>query len=1122
MKSYNYKGVLKYTTLGIMLGVMMVVNAWLLNRQRGFDGPWFHIFDYSPDFIIISLSPILLGLLFCFIGIRWQQLLAFNEHIKQNLSEEQIHSLKADHQSKLLASIVAQINEAVVISDKNGCIQWVNEGFTSITGYCLNEVEGKSPDNLFFGPLTDKSLVKSLEEDLFKGESVVDELILYRKDGSAYWAMVSIKPIHDETGDVTSYIAIKSDVTNRKEKEVAIESLYKEVADYKFALDQSSIVIIFDFSGKILHVNKKFCDINGLVRKEEAENNFANISFDMWEEEVQLAIWEKLNEGKMWKGELINNCRNGKRYWADTTIVPLLTNEKGQKQFLAIQNDITERKELEQQILESKNKLEQAMKIAAFGAWEVKLPGNELYLSKELRDIYHLPQNSAYTIEDIFSHIHPDDMPTVNDCIAIASTGVKTELEYRFVINGHDRYMTSNIAPLHNEHGELTGYFGTVKDITERKLTILALKKSEEEKAAVLDNTQTIICQHDLDGVIINVNPAVEKLSGFKKEELVGKSLEMLISPEYRFQFKYYLSEIIEKKAASGSLQIITKDGKKKAWLYQNALYSVDSKPYIIASATDITDTIKAKNEVERQQHFISQIIDNSPNVIFVMNEQKEIILANKVFRQYYNFGESETPLASDLCRGDNDIFLGDIESLLDLDDGEVIRLEGCMQHAGGDTVNWFNIIKKCFFEKKGKKYILGFGMDITGRYQVESDLIAANEMVERSLKVKDQFISNMSHEIRTPLNAVIGFSDLLVGTPLNEEQSGYVKIVKAAGRNLLALINNILDMSKLESGRLVLENLPIQLDQVVSDAVKLLEPKAKDKGIQLRCNLAANLPAKVLGDQLRISQICYNLIGNAIKFTDVGFVEMNCKMVNGPDDQKQYISFSVRDTGIGVPLEKQAIIFERFTQATQDTERLYGGTGLGLNIAKSIVDLHGGTLTMESTPNKGTIFHFILPFNKCEVEDATLNNTELQNIQHSKQECMQQLNILLAEDNMINAMLARQVLEKEGHKVTHVINGALAVETVQQRKFDIVLMDIQMPVLNGLQATKAIRELNCEDVDIPIVAMTAHSLYGEMQSCYNAGMNGYVSKPFQPENLFAAIYEAISKRKETNAAASL
>jgi CheY-like chemotaxis protein len=265
-----------------------------------------------------------------------------------------------------------------------------------------------------------------------------------------------------------------------------------------------------------------------------------------------------------------------------------------------------------------------------------------------------------------------------------------------------------------------------------------------------------------------------------------------------------------------------------------------------------------------------------------------------------------------------------------------------------------------------------------------------------------------------------------------------------------------------------------------------------------------------MMGDQLRLSQILFNLLGNAVKFTDSGYVEISCKMVSGSDSKKHYIAFSVKDTGIGVAQEKQDDIFERFTQANTDTQRLYGGTGLGLNIAKSIVDMHGGTLTMESIPGIGTTFHFILPFKKQEGNDVLKEVKSIDGETILSINAEKAIHVLLAEDNMVNAMLARQVLQNAGFVVEHAVNGALALEMVQQKEYDVVLMDIQMPIMNGILATKNIRQLEGEISKIPIVAMTAHSLYGEMQNCYNAGMTGYVSKPFKPENLFTAIIDAI------------
>ncbi len=1113
MKNYQYLRVIKFAAVVFFPGLVLIVIAALLNYNNGFHGSWVHLFRHSPDFVIIVFSPLFFSLLFCLIDIGREKLILNNQQIKQSIQQEQKLNSTGDHQLKLFASVVAQVNEGIVISDGQGRVQWINEGFTNTTGYRLDEIIGMKINSVLHGPLTDKLVVNRMIEKLGRNEAVVEELLTYHKNGDTIWLSISIKPICNQAGEIINFIAIQKDINNRKQKEIAIETLYKEVADYKFALDQSAIVIIFNNEGKIIHVNSKFCEINELTKEELLGNDYRSINISMRDKRIVKPIWDTLLAGNTWKGELVNRNRNGKTFWADTTIVPLLDADGKPYQFLAIQQDITERKELEIQLLSNKNKLQQAMQIARLGSWELDAKGI-FTASKELRQLYNLPLDGDISTEDIFKNIDSDDLACVKEKLALASfTRQNAEVEYRYLINGQVHYMISNNNPVLNESGEYMGSFGTVQDITAAKLSALALKKSEEEKAVVLNNTQTIICLHDMSGVLLDINTAAEKMSGFCKEEIIGLNLKLIVSPEYQTEFDEYLHTINHNETASGTLQIFTKSGSKRVWLYQNTVYANNgSKAYVIASAIDITESVKAQNEIEKQQQFIRQIIDNSPNVIFMMNEQRQIVLANKTFAKYYPYNEKETPFANSLSYGEDDIFLGDMDNLFEMEDGEVIRLEGNLKNPGTDIVSWFSIINKCFKEKNGKKYILGFGMDITGRYQVETDLIAANEMVERSLKVKEQFISNMSHEIRTPLNAVIGFTDLLADTTLNLEQAEFVDIVKTASANLLGLINNILDLSKIESRNLELESVPVNISKVINDVVKILEPRAKTKGIKVVTDFDDKLPEKVMGDQLRLTQVMFNLLGNAVKFTDSGTIDINCKLVKGSDKLKDYIAFSIKDTGIGVPEDKQADIFERFTQANTDTQRLYGGTGLGLNITKSIIDLYGGNLTMESEPGKGTTFYFILPFKKYVetqnlAEIKTIDGNSILSINTSNP-----IHILLAEDNMINAMLATRVLTRKGFTLVHVVNGELAVEALQKQYFDVVLMDIQMPVMNGIDASMAIRQLPGELSRIPIIAMTAHSLHGEMQNCYNAGMNGYVAKPFKPDDLFNTIIDSIKK----------
>ena len=1113
MKKDPLNGVVKYTAAGFMLGVILIIIGMALNYINGFRGPWFHIFEFAPDFLIIVFSPIFLSLLFYFIGFKTEQLLLFNREIKQSLSQEQIINSAADTQLRLLAKVVAQVNESIVISNGHGMVEWVNDGFTRNSGYTLEEVKGKDLNNILNGPFTDKVVVKRMVEKLLRGEAVTEELLTYHKDGNAIWLSLSIKPICDNTGEIINFIAIQNNITGRKEREIAIESLYKEVSEYKFALDQSAIVIIFNSKGKIIHVNRKFCEINEMAEEELLGNDYRSVSLSMRNKTVLRNILTKLLDAKTWKGELVNRNNNGTSYVADTTIVPLLDAEGKPHKFLAIQHDITQRKKLEVQLITNKNKLQQAMQIAKLGSWEISANGT-LTVSRELRILYELPLDGPIGMEDIFSKMPQESIEIINAgltkcCITLQ----KAVVEFRIMLGGGEHYMISNINPSIGTNGEFNGSFGTVQDITIAKLSATALRKSEEEKAVVLNNTQAIICVHDMNGVLLDINATAEKMTGYSKKEVIGVNLKLIFSSQYQDEFDAYIHTINNNETASGTLEIFTKAGVKRVWLYQNTVYANNgNKPYVIGSAIDITESVKAQKEVARQQQFIRQIIDNSPNVIFMMNEQRQIMLANQTFSRYYPFNEKEIPFAESLSSGTEDIFLGDIDKLFEMEEGQMIRMEGSLKNPETKTLSWFSIINKCFREKNGKKYILVFGMDITGRFQVESDLLAANEMVERSLKVKEQFISNMSHEIRTPLNAVIGFNDLLADTPLNEEQAEYVDIVKTASNNLLALINNVLDLSKIESSSLSLESLPVDIGKIVWDVVKIFEPKAKIKGINVLTSFDKQLPLKVLGDELRLTQILFNLLGNAVKFTDEGTIDISCKMVKGTDRLKDYIAFSIKDTGIGVAKDKQADIFERFTQANTDTQRLYGGTGLGLNITRSLIDLYGGTLKMKSEQGKGTTFQFVLPFKKyvesqnlAEVKSCT--GDSILSVNTNKP-----IHILLAEDNMINALLATKVLTMKGFTIVHVINGQQVVDAVQQQHFDVILMDIQMPVMNGISAAGHIRALPGPVSAIPIIAMTAHSLNGEMQNCYKAGMNGYVAKPFKPDDLFNSIIEVVKK----------
>ncbi|PIF29663.1 signal transduction histidine kinase [Flavobacterium sp. 9] len=379
-------------------------------------------------------------------------------------------------------------------------------------------------------------------------------------------------------------------------------------------------------------------------------------------------------------------------------------------------------------------------------------------------------------------------------------------------------------------------------------------------------------------------------------------------------------------------------------------------------------------------------------------------------------------------------------------------------------------------------------------------DLAAQKKIAERAVLAKDSFLANMSHEIRTPLNAIIGFTDLLAQTFLDTIQRDYVNSVQIAQENLLLIVNDILDLSKIESGNLTIDEEPFNLKSTLKHVYDLLKVKVS-ANVEFNLFLDADMPEMVIGDQGRLNQILVNLAGNALKFTEEGEVTVSVKKISETEDQYS-LRFSVKDTGIGINEAKLKSIFERFTQAEESTTRKFGGTGLGLNIVKQLIELQNSEIQVKSKPGFGSEFFFTLTYKKANHIETTVETTTAYNPGNLK--------ILLCEDNVLNQKLVKSVIHNFGFKLDIVGNGEEGIALLSKNEYDLVLMDLQMPVKDGYQTTEYIR--NEMKLTVPIIAMTAHSLVGEQELCYKIGMNAYVPKPFKQEQLLEAIKTVITK----------
>lgn len=394
---------------------------------------------------------------------------------------------------------------------------------------------------------------------------------------------------------------------------------------------------------------------------------------------------------------------------------------------------------------------------------------------------------------------------------------------------------------------------------------------------------------------------------------------------------------------------------------------------------------------------------------------------------------------------------------------------------------------------------------DINKREKLEKELVKTKKRVEEASVIKEQFMANMSHEIRTPMNAIIGFNDRLIKTKLNEEQQEYVAAVQSSGENLLTIINDILDFSKIEAGMVTIEHIRFNLHELLLSIFNMFFLIAKEKNIDLQLHKLKNVPEFIMGDPTRLSQILINLVGNSLKFTEQGNINIIVEVIKD-DKQNVTIQFKVKDTGIGILEEKISEVFERFTQAKSDTSRIFGGTGLGLSIVKKLVELQSGTIAVESKKDEGSLFKFTIPYKKASSALSPELKTNPEKIR--KPIVNDKIKILIVEDNLLNQKLAAFMIKDFGYAFDICDNGKLAVEKLKQETYDLVLMDIQMPEMDGYEAAGLIREKLM--LNTPIIAMTAHAMPGEKDKCLGFGMTDYISKPIKEIDLHKLIIKYI------------
>lgn len=573
-----------------------------------------------------------------------------------------------------------------------------------------------------------------------------------------------------------------------------------------------------------------------------------------------------------------------------------------------------------------------------------------------------------------------------------------------------------------------------------------------------------------------------------------GQSIIDYLDDEKNAEAKLVFSQQMKHTYTKGINHQFELDFGKSVFII-NALPFTTSN-FVNVYANDISAIKKANKAVKKSEEKYRGIIENLELGILEVDKNDKIIKAYPKFCSLLGYNEDEL-----IGKSPSDLFLDDSSRKIMKKQNEN-RLKGLSNVyevpliKKNGSIAWVIISAAPFYNSDGDlEGSIGVHLDISDRKEMESALREAKLKAEELNKVKELFLANMSHEIRTPMNAIVGMSELLGQTNLDESQSKYLSAINSSSKNLLILINDLLDFSKINSGNLTLELVGFNMNKLITKTAEIVSLKAGENGVDVICKVDKNLPKTLKGDPTRIGQILLNLLSNAVKFTTNGFVVISVNLVKN-EGEKYLVEFLVKDEGIGIPEKELINIFKDFSQAEDSTTRLYGGTGLGLSISQKIVKLMGGELEVRSELNRGSEFFFTIELEGVEFENSEKESNE----NHEIITDFNQSNILVVEDNPVNSLMATTILEKWNCTVDLAENGIESIEKMKIQSYDLVLMDMNMPKMGGVEASLIIR--NELKIETPIIALTANAINGDSEKCFEAGMNGYLSKPYHQIDL--------------------
>ncbi|MBU6340548.1 MAG: PAS domain S-box protein [Bacteroidetes bacterium] len=893
-----------------------------------------------------------------------------------------------DQKLKELALVVSSTTDVIVISDAQGVITWVNDAYTKLTEYSFEEAIGKKPSQLVQGPDSDQNTILNIREALRNQRPIQVEILNYTKSGKKYWLDLSIDPVFDEHGICTNFIAVEKDITKRKQAE-------EELRRTKEMLEQTNEVAKVggwevNLRENTLYWSEVTRKIHGadLTAQPSLEHAFSYYKEGYSRDTIRQLVDGAIQHGIPYQAELQIITTQGKPVWIRTIGKPVMEDGKCVRLYGTFQ-DINELKAAEDKKLEMTELLKTLTDEVPGGLYQFSLyDDGRIEFPFVSSGMYELFDVSAHELQDqpefVFQTIHPDDVGSMMKSVEFSAENL-TRWKETFRIKtrkGAEKWLQAQSRP--ERHADRVTWSGYMYDCTQEKMVEVEIMRSEAKYRALYDSTSDPVVLLTDTGFFDGNEAALTLFGCQSKSHLCALSLND-ISPEHQMN-----GERSDLLARMHIQRAFTQGTERFEWLHKR---------------------------VDNDEVFYAEVVLNVVNI-----EQTTCLQA-------------------------------------------VIR-------------------------------------DISERKKFEQEILGARAQAEQASRFKSEFLANMSHEIRTPLNGVIGFVDLLMRTKLDATQKEYMSTVFQSANALLDIINDILDFSKIEAGKLELSPEKTDLIELGGQVADMIKYQAHKKHLEMLLHIEPTIPRFIWCDPIRLRQVLVNLLGNAVKFTQEGEIELSVKILKRLSDDQTLFRFAVRDTGVGIDPKNQLKIFDAFSQEDASTTRKFGGTGLGLTISNKLLALMGSAMQLNSEPGKGSMFYFDIAFKTTQGEPI------------AKYPLTHIRKVLVVDDNETNRQILREMLNIQNIVTEHARNGIEALEKLKAgQKYDVILMDYHMPYLDGLETIRNIRNtLDIKAAQQPVILLFSSSDDEFINAaCKELGVRQKIVKPIKINQL----YESLSRLNE-------